>query len=173
MRTLVECFGLRLESDRLLGRRVVVRLEGHPDDDAARAIGLHASALDGVAVLHSTSWRLDPDSGDLVLTYVCCPDPDMLCDGCELIVARPPEASPCDPSRPSATDLSACAVLHHGICHLAWLADNTPHVVSAAQAARPDLWAAILGADRARAGQLARPDGLQLAYQEPLTGSWS
>ncbi len=55
------------------------------------------------------------------------------------------------------TDLSAGAVLHHGISHLAWLADHVPSLVRSAQAAHPDLWGAVLGAERARAGQLAGP----------------
>lgn len=40
------------------------------------------------------------------------------------------------------TDLSAGAVLHHGISHLAWLADHVPSLVRSAQAAHPDLWGA-------------------------------
>lgn len=40
------------------------------------------------------------------------------------------------------TDLSAGAVLHHGISHLAWFADHVPSLVRSAQAAHPDLWGA-------------------------------
>lgn len=58
----------------LNGRRVVGPLVGEPDQAAALLIGLWGSEVDGVAVLHSTSWRWDGVDG-LLLTYLCCPDP--------------------------------------------------------------------------------------------------
>jgi hypothetical protein len=48
--------------------------------------------------------------------------------------------------------------LHHGIDHLAWLADPHPGLVDASQRVAPDLWAAILRAGRHRAGRLVVRD---------------
>lgn len=168
-RTIVECFGLRLRGDYLLGRRVEAPLRGHPDRAAAEAIGLRGSGWDGVAVLHSTSWRYDGHARALVLTYLCCPDPGGHEEGIVLVVAQP-SVSPSgghgpvspDPSRPCPPSLSHGTVLHHGIGHLAWLAEHTPDLVSKAQAASPRLWEAITRTGRTRAGQIAQPHRIDL-----------
>ncbi|MEO1061969.1 MAG: hypothetical protein AAFZ07_11160, partial [Actinomycetota bacterium] len=68
----VETFGLRLAHGSLAARRVTSSAQGDPDDDAARAIGLAPDSAAGV-VLHSTSWRWE--RREIVLTYLCCPDP--------------------------------------------------------------------------------------------------
>ena len=151
--TSVECFGLRLDGRRLVGRPVSVRLDGDPDETAAVAIGLRGSPLDGTAVLHSTSWRWVHEVG-IVLTYVCAPDP---CTTVEVSAVVPADGHPhhaIGPSRPGEAAPSTAHVLHHGIDHLAWLADHHPHIVGPSRAADPALWAAILEGGRHRAGRL-------------------
>ena len=151
--TLVECFGLRLDGRRLVGRLVNVRLDGDPDETAAAAIGLRGSPLDGVAVLHSTSWRWHPDLG-IVLTYVCAPDPGTTIEVAAVAPAAGHPHHTIGPSRPGEAAPSTAQVLHHGIDHLAWLADHHPHIVEPSRAADPELWAAILEGGRHRAGRL-------------------
>jgi hypothetical protein len=157
MDTSIECFGLQLRGDQLVGRRVEVPLSGHPDHDAATAIGLPVSRWDGVAVLHSTSWRCDTEAGALVLTYVCCPDPGATEDGGEPVVIARADDPEQNPSRPSPAGLSPGAVLHHGVRHLAWLAEHQATLVRTSRQAAPHLWEAILATGPARAGQLAQP----------------
>jgi hypothetical protein len=152
--TSVECFGLRLDGGRLVGRPVNVRLDGDPDETAAAAIGLRGSPLDGTAVLHSTSWRWHPDAG-IVLTYVCAPDPCTAADASAVVPAGGHPHDAVGPSRPGEAAPSTAHVLHHGIDHLAWLADHHPHIVGPSRAADPELWAAILEGGRHRAGRLA------------------
>lgn len=157
MKTLVECFGLQLHGDRLVGRRVEVPLAGHPDRDAAWAIGLEGGDRDGVAVLHSTSWRWDAEADALVLTYICCPDPQADDErGRPVAIARPQEPLG-TASRPSPAELPHGSVLHHGVGHLAWLAEHEPHLVETSRRAWPRIWGAILESGRSRAGQLPQP----------------
>lgn len=159
---IVECFGLRLRDGQVLGRRVEVPLRGQPDEAATEAIGLRGTRWEGLAVLPSTSWRFDRQAHALVLTYLCCPDPDARDDGVVLMVAQPGAlatddqgpASP-DPSRPSPVSLSHGTVLHHGIGHLAWLAEHSPELVAGSRAIAPGLWEAIARTGPARAGQVA------------------
>jgi hypothetical protein len=151
--TLVECYGLRLHQDTLIGRRVEVPLAGHPDSVAAEAIGLRGSAVDGIAVLHSTSWRWDDERATLILTYVCAPDPSPSAISCGLVLARRGEGSD-NPSRPSPQSLDHAAVLDHAVSHLAWLAEHHPATVAAARSMGPPLWNAVQAAGTARAGQL-------------------
>lgn len=152
MATMVECFGLRLDGGLPVGRLVSVELEDDPDEAAAAAIGLRDSALDGTAVLHSTSWRWHRHVG-LVLTYVCAPDPWATLDA---VAVAPADGHPHDlsgPSRPGEGAPSPAQVLHHGIDHLAWLADHHPRLVAPSREAAPELWAAILQRGRHRAGR--------------------
>ena len=137
-------------------------MRGQPDEAATEAIGLPGTRWEGFAVLHSTSWRFDRQAHALVLTYLCCPDPDAREDGVALVVAQPRAlatngqgpASP-DPSRPSPVSLSHGTVLHHGIGHLAWLAEHSPELVAGSRAIAPGLWEAIARTGPARAGQVA------------------
>ena len=167
MKTVVECFGLQLQGDRLVGRRVEVPLTGHPDHDAAQAIGLRAADQDGVAVLHSTSWRWEQEAGALVLTYVCCPDPHI--DDCrgDLVAVTRPEQPLGTATRPSPAEHAHGAVLHHGVGHLAWLAEHEPHLVDTSRKEWPRLWGAVLASGRSRAGQLAQPQRISAMGAEP------
>jgi hypothetical protein len=160
---IVECFGLRAiqpglgTQTRLVGRRVHGTRRRHPDDDAADLIGLLDSPLDGVALLHSTSWRFDPSSG-VVLTYMCCPDPRPDADG-ELIAAAQTHTGTHDsnPSRPHDPHADLTDVLHHGIDHLAWLDDHHRHLTTHTTRIAPEIWAAVRLAGRHRAGQRTTP----------------
>jgi hypothetical protein len=165
--TVVECFGLRLRGGYLLGRRVEVPLRGQPDEVAAEAIGLLGTHWRGVAVLHSTSWRFDRQAHALVLTYLCCPDPDAREDGVVLVqpgVLATDDQGPAsaDPSRPSPASLSHGTVLHHGIGHLTWLAEHSPELVAGSRAIAPGLWEAIARTAPARAGQVAEAHQIDL-----------
>jgi len=171
--TIVGCFGLRLHGDHLLGRRVEVPLRGQPDEAATEAIGLLGTRWEGLAVLHSTSWRFDQQAQALVLTYLCCPDPDAREDGVVLVVAQPGASTtnhqgPAlpDPSRPSPASLSHGTVLHHGIGHLAWLAEHSPELVAGSRAIAPGLWEAIARTGHARAGQVAEAHRIDAAWGE-------
>jgi hypothetical protein len=156
VKTLIECFGVQLRGGRLVGRRVQAPQQGHPDEDAARAIGLAGSGWDGVALMHSTSWRWDADADALVLTYLCCPDPRPNAESGELVIVARPDGSPENPSRPSPKELSHGVVLHHGVGHLAWLAEHHPLLAEAARSALPQMWDAILATTPTRAGQITQ-----------------
>lgn len=147
----IETFGLRLAHGSLVARRVTSAAQGDPDDDAARAIGLAADSATGV-VLHSTSWRWE--RGEIVLTYVCCPDP--LDHDVDLVQPECGHPGPSDPTQPGAGRATPAQVLHHGIDHLAWLADHHDDLVEASRLAHPELWSRITRAGRHRAGQLRR-----------------
>lgn len=149
----VECFGLRALHGSLVGRHTSRQRRSHPDLEAAEMIGLTGSPLDGVALLHSTSWRWDGGRG-LVLTYLCCPDPSPVASGKLVMPANAHDELDEDPSRPSNERASLGDVLHHGIDHLAWLGDHHPNLVAPARGASPELWQIILLAGRHRAGQL-------------------
>lgn len=108
--------------------------------------------MDGLALLHSTSWRWERPTGSLVLTYLCCPDPAPLAAGA-VVEPSAVHAAAQDPSRPGDAEVGLAAVLHHGIDHLAWLADHHRSLVQPAVRRAPDLWACIDGAGRHRAGR--------------------
>ena len=109
---IIECFGSALSS-----RVLAPRPASSADESTGPAVGIptptqptwwtdQAHPLDGVALLHSTPWRLDPSSG-VVLTYICCPDPRPDADG-ELIAAAQtrtgtPTATPRDPTTHTPT----------------------------------------------------------------------
>jgi hypothetical protein len=150
---IVECFALRLVDQSIVARRVRGPLIGSPDATAVGLVGLDQSSIDGVAVLHSTSWRWDDEVG-LILTYLCCPDPRPGLDG-EFVVPPPSHARADDnPSRPGRNRLDIGDVLHHGIDHFAWLAEHHPATVARAAAADLELWVTIRRAGHHRAGQL-------------------
>ncbi|MEM9746082.1 MAG: hypothetical protein AAF945_05265 [Actinomycetota bacterium] len=146
----IETFGIRLVDGSLVARvERTVLASGEPDACAAASIGLLPAASPD-AVLHSTSWRWT--EGRVVLTYVCCPDP---LPGLARAVITPAHDHPAvvDPTQPSASRPSPNQVLHHGIDHLAWLADHHPTLVECSRAAHPLLWDRLMQAGRHRAGQ--------------------
>lgn len=149
----IETFALRLVDGSLMARIERTTLaSGEPDACAAASIGLvPASSPD--AVLHSTSWRWT--DGRVVLTYLCCPDP---LPGLDHGLITPAHDHPAvvDPTQPSASRPSPNQVLHHGIDHLAWLADHHPSLVESSRSAHPLLWDRLMRAGRHRAGQFPR-----------------
>jgi hypothetical protein len=150
--TTVECFGLRLDAGRPVGRLVTSLLGDDPDDTAAMAIGLRGSPLDGTAVLHSTSWRWERGVG-LVLTYLCAPDPLGTPVSALVVPAHGHPHDVAGPSHPGEGSPSPAQVLHHGIDHFAWLADHHSQLVERSRVAAPELWASILENGRHRAGR--------------------
>lgn len=147
----VECFGLRLVDASIVGRRVCGPMVDDPDRVAARLIGLVGSSLDGVAVLHSTSWRWTAGGG-IVLTYLCCPDPSTV-HGEIVMPSMSHTTKGVEPSRPSSGAGTGGDVLHHGVDHFAWLADHFAETVGLSIREDPDLWSAIHRAGRHRAGR--------------------
>jgi hypothetical protein len=151
----VECFGVSLRDGVLVGRRVSAPQNADPDETAAESIGLTGSRWEGVAVLHSTSWRWDATSGVLYLTYMCCPDPNPGAGLGSIVVApKMTVASPGDPSRPRPAVVSSAAVLIHGLGHLRWLASNSPDPTKGSREGAPDVWEAIMRMPETRAGRI-------------------
>lgn len=149
----VECFALRLADGGLVARRVAGALCDSPDRTAAALVNLAGHPLDGLAVLHSTSWRWE---NGLILTYLCCPDP--LNDAASEIV-RPAHSHHNDtenPSRPGERWFPAGDVLHHGIDHFAWLCEHRPDSVATSRRQFPALWDVIQRQGQHRAGQINR-----------------
>jgi hypothetical protein len=127
-----------------------------PDARAAELIGLDdTTAPETTSVLHSTSWRWSPLAGCVILTYLCATDPNP--DGPGWLVSPDPihPTAAVSPVQPRPLDVHLGQVLHHGIDHLAWLADHHPQVTSKSQQHAPDLWAQILQNGRHRAGRVA------------------
>jgi hypothetical protein len=88
----------------------------NPDE---RAHGLSAEAPDDLALIHSTSWRWEPD-GRIVLTYLA-----WIRDGRVGPEGRPlpplPEPGSTDPLRPRPAEIRELDPLAHGLRHLAFL----------------------------------------------------
>ncbi len=122
-----------------------------PDETARRLSGVAAG--DPGTVVHSTSWRHEPDEG-IVLTYAVCPDPEPWLPAVEvpvLEIAR--GAAPATPS-PERVDLAH--VVAHAVRHLAFLLAEDPVVARVlrrdprlAAALGPALPGALAGAARA------------------------
>ncbi|MER6178890.1 hypothetical protein [Streptosporangium sp. NPDC001681] len=94
-----------------------------PDQAVRRACGLTAEAT--ATVVHSTSWRYQPE-GQVVLTYAVCPDP----------APHLPAVAPADlriargssPSTPSPERLQVENVVAHALRHLSFLLLTDPVV---------------------------------------------
>lgn len=118
----------RLRSGTLRGRE-------HPDDRALALSGLDPGGVPVGVLLHSTSWRFDPNG--VVLTYAALPDPD---PAGALPLARPPEfTASADALSPSPDRILPEHVVVHACRHLAWLHRNDPLVRTLAQG-QPRLW---------------------------------
>ncbi|MFI6595984.1 hypothetical protein ACIBHX_07035 [Nonomuraea sp. NPDC050536] len=100
-------------------------------------------------LLHSTSWRHEPDEG-IVLTYAAYPDPDPDARADELDELE--VAFGAAPDDPRPVELTAAHVAAHAIRHLAFLVASDP-VTGAAIVADPAV-AALLGGVRAEAAGL-------------------
>lgn len=106
----------------------------HPLDTVRRIVG---SAIDGVLLVHSTSWRYE--RGAVVLTFVVVIDPDAVgaMDATPVVRAALARSS----SHAAPEVIGRLQVLEHGLRHLAWLAKEDAVV----GAALDDGWHALLG----------------------------
>lgn len=131
---------LRVGTDkRWLYRRDLTRPgPGESPDEAARRLsGVPAEAPH--TILHSTSWRYEPD-GQIVLTYAVCPDPSPWLPAAG---AAPLEiVRGAAPATPSPERVAVSNVVAHAVRHLALLMAEDP-VVSRALAAHPEIASAL------------------------------
>jgi hypothetical protein len=166
----VECIGIRLdESGDIVGRVVTAPMFYDPDVCAASIIGLgkpkhgpdpsdshvRHSIEPRTGLLHSTAWRWSrfgsrfgsgaspTNSGCVVLTYLCVPDPEP--NGSGWLVACETAGPDDDDSLSIPTfELRLEQVLEQGIRHLAWLATNQPQLTALSQRRDPKLWEAVM-----------------------------
>jgi hypothetical protein len=98
--------------------RLEGRLEGgvNPDD---RARGLASQATHELRLIHSTSWRWEPD-GRIVLTYLAWAGDGGLAAGARPLPAIAPPG-PTDPLHPRPPEIAELDPLAHGLRHLAFL----------------------------------------------------
>lgn len=125
----VETLMLRVGTDnRWSYRHALTRpRRGESPDQAARRLG-GVAAADRDTVVHSTSWRYEPD-GRIVLTYAVCPDPSPWLPAIEL-----PEleiARGAAPATPSPERVALANVVAHAVRHLAFLVAEDPVVARA------------------------------------------
>ncbi|WP_326641657.1 hypothetical protein OG884_02415 [Streptosporangium sp. NBC_01755] len=106
-------------------RRIVTSLDRgeNPDQAVRRAGGLTAEATS--TVVHSTSWRYQPE-GQVVLTYAVCPDPAAHLPAIALTDFQLVRGSA--PSAPSPEHLQVENVVAHALRHLAFLVLTDPVV---------------------------------------------
>lgn len=118
-------------------RRLLARVgKGEtPDQAVRRTCGIGGEE----AVVHSTSWRYQPE-GHVVLTYAVCPDPEPALPSVELADLSLARGS--SPTAPSPEDVRVSHVVAHALRHLAFLLVTDP-VVSAALTPHPVVTAAL------------------------------
>jgi hypothetical protein len=149
----VEVFRVGLTADRdgvLVFSRGEGRLENGENPDR-RARALAAEDPRAIALLHSTSWRWEPD-GRIVLTYLA-----WMKDGRVGPEARPlpplPPPGPTDPLHPRPAEIRELDPLAHGLRHLAFLL-RTSGDGGVAAALGPDAIAALRRFEPDVAGEL-------------------
>ncbi|MEV0629151.1 hypothetical protein [Nonomuraea wenchangensis] len=138
----VETLMLRVGTDNRWSYRHAMtspRAGETPDEAARRLSGVRGD--DPGVVLHSTSWRYEPD-GRVVLTYAVCPDPAPWLPAERVPVLE--IARGAAPATPSPERLALANVVAHAIRHLAFLADEDP-VVARTLARHPRLGRALSG----------------------------
>ncbi|MDH2429464.1 hypothetical protein [Sphaerisporangium sp. TRM90804] len=136
----VETLLLRADaSGRWSYRRVVTaRRPGETPDAAARRVaGVTSEAVS--AVVHSTSWRYEPDGG-IVLTYAVCPDPEPGLAATVMSELRLARGGA--PATPAPDVLEVENVVTHAIRHLAFLKKTDP-VVCAVLRQTPEIAKAL------------------------------
>ncbi|MFF5249347.1 hypothetical protein ACFY3V_34145 [Streptosporangium sp. NPDC000095] len=106
-------------------RRVVTSLDRgeSPDEAVRRASGVTAEATS--TVVHSTSWRYQPE-GQVILTYAVCPDPAADLPAIALTDFQLARGSA--PSAPSPERLQVENVVAHALRHLTFLVLTDPVV---------------------------------------------
>lgn len=137
---LVETLMLRVGTDnRWSYRHARIRpRRGESPDEAARRLG-KVEAQDPGTVVHSTSWRYEPD-GRFVLTYAICPDPAPWLPAVEAPVLEIARGEA--PATPSPERVALANVVAHAIRHLAFLLAEDP-VVSRVLSGHPAIARAL------------------------------
>lgn len=122
----VETFMLRVSTDSRWSYRHAITqpLHGESPDDAARRLAGVPAGAPGT-VVHSTSWRHEPD-GRIVLTYAVCPDPAPWLAAVEVPVLE--IARGAAPAAPSPERIALANVVAHAVRHLAFLMAEDPVV---------------------------------------------
>jgi hypothetical protein len=136
----VETLMLRVGTDsRWAYRHALTRpLRGESPDETARRLSGVAPG-DPDTVLHSTSWRYEPD-GEIVLTYAVCPDPSPWLPATEVPVLEITRGQA--PAMPSPQSVTLANVVAHAVRHLAFLLAEDP-VVARALSRHPRVGAAL------------------------------
>jgi len=155
-RVAVEVFrvGLTAARDgRLVFSKGEDRLEnGENPDRLARVLA--ADDPGAIALVHSTSWRWEPD-GRIMLTYIA-----WMKDGPAGPEARPlpplPPPGPTDPLHPRPAEIRELDPLAHGLRHLAFVL-RTSRDGGVARALGPDAIAALRRFEPEVAGELPEP----------------
>jgi hypothetical protein len=151
-RVAVEVFGvaLRGNGDGLAFTRQEGPLEKgeNPDPRARRLIEEGAREI---ALIHSTSWRWEPD-GHIVLTYVAWVKEGTL-GGAARPLPRLSAPGPVDPLRPRSAAIRELDPLAHGLRHLAFLL-RTSRDGAMARALGPAAVAALQRLEPEVAGEL-------------------
>lgn len=136
----VETLMLRVDARRRWSYRSALtspRPGESPDAAARRLAGVAAG--DSGTVVHSTSWRYEPD-GRVVLTYAICPDPEPWLPAVEVPVLEIARGRA--PAAPSPDRVALANVVAHAVRHLAFLMAEDP-VVARVLARHPRLAAAL------------------------------
>jgi hypothetical protein len=152
-RVAVEVFTVAVADDGQSGLEFE-RAEGpleqglNPDD---RARELASPATSGLLLIHSTSWRWEPD-GRIVLTYLAWAAVGSLGpDARKMPDLSPP--GPTDPLHPRPAEIAELDPLAHGLRHLAFLV-RTDSEGTVAEALGPSACAILLALEPGTAGQL-------------------
>lgn len=95
-----------------------------PDETARRLSGIHPD--NQAHVVHSTSWRHQPDRDQIILTYAVCPDPNP--EAPRTPLTSPTIARGSSPATPSPDQIEPANVAAHAIQHLAFLRSTDPVV---------------------------------------------
>jgi hypothetical protein len=124
---LLELFAVSLapDGDSIVYTRRVAGLSQSPPVDPDTAASELASPVGRRAMLHSTSWRWEPD-GTIVLTYLAYFEPNNFSAGTVTLLARK-ELAPVpttNPNRPRPKVIREADVLAHGMRHLSFLVRN-------------------------------------------------
>jgi len=149
-RVAVEVFSVGLGPDDglLFARREGDLRDGANPDGRARAL-----STGDVALIHSTSWRWEPD-GRIVLTYLAWAKEGTLGAGTRKLPALTPPASP-DPLHPRPVEIAEVDPLAHGLRHLTFLL-HTSRDGAVAAALGPRGVAALSRIEADVAGELPR-----------------
>ena len=152
-RVAVEVFRLGFAAGRRGGfvfSRAEGRLENGENPDR-RARGLAAEDPGAIALVHSTSWRWEPD-GRIILTYLAWMKDGRVGPEARALPALPPPGAT-DPLRPRPAQIRELDPLAHGLRHLAFLL-RTSGDGSVAAALGPEATAALRRLEPLVAGEL-------------------